>query len=134
MSQIDVYNLIAIERGAPKGWQWFSIQVVGDLTDRPSGAFLLEGAMRPPDYTRGKWKGQPNWSKRDKSTDRKIVITTRDYDERKRRWVLETGTCAECDSGKTVASCGISGTTYRDCQTCNGTGRIAQPTPCEVSP
>jgi len=118
------YTMLCRERGAPADWRWFSLKVLGnDYKDRTNGAVLVEGACAPPNYTRGQWKGTPNWKKRDKATDRQFVITMRDYDARKEQWERDTGKCFECyGSGQSFASTGRDGTKYRDCRRCNATG------------
>lgn len=40
----------------------------------PNGSMLITGAVCPP-LQRGPQKGQPNWRKRDRSTETKVFLT-----------------------------------------------------------
>ena len=118
----DFYNLIAKERGMPDGWKWNVLKAVGENRER--GGVLVVGAVCTATYTRGKRKGWPNWSKRDKSTERELFIAFADYDERVAAWERETGFCSHCDgTGQMTASVSIGGKTFRPCSKCNATGR-----------
>lgn len=86
--------------------------------------YELKGAVAPPKLS-GKSKGQPNWAKRDMATDRTVGISVADHDAWVDQWEARTGLCRECmGDGKTVASFSVSdGPTYRECGSCQGTGK-----------
>ena len=118
----DFYNLIAAERGCADGWRWVELRVVGE---RPDHVVVVRGAVMP-DLTKGKNKGWPNWSKRDKSTERELVMTNPDINAFIAKWESTTGTCSGCGGdGQELASSGVNGTTYRDCRRCKATGKAA---------
>jgi DnaJ-class molecular chaperone len=54
----------------------------------------------------------------------RVVITVDEVRQTRIRWENETGMCSHCGgSGQQVKSTGISGTTYRECISCDGTGK-----------
>jgi hypothetical protein len=76
-----------------------------------------------PLKTSGKNKGYPNWQKRDKTTEKTFIVSVKDHEKWCGAWQKKTNKCAECvGTGKTIASCGANGTTYRECFKCKGTG------------
>ena len=78
---------------------------------------------RCPLKTRGEWKGRPNFKKRERGSDQKFTVLTSEIEQIESDYEQETGKCRQCEGvGKTVASFGISGTTYRECSRCKGTG------------
>lgn len=109
----DFYNEIARERGAAEGWQWYSLQGIGE--NRAQGAALVKGAVCTAVYKSGPRKGQTNWMKLDKSTEREFLITFAEYDARVREYETRTGRCSSCVDGKYE--------TGRDCHRCKGTGK-----------
>lgn len=122
---MDFYNLIAAERGMPAGWKWNLLKCVGELENDGSGV-LVTGAVCTAIYSRGKRKGDTNWKKRDRSTEKELFISRNEYEKRRQKWQADTGKCVEClGSGKTLASMSIyTGKTYRPCHECKATGRI----------
>lgn len=81
----------------------------------------VAGAVAPV-----KPNGCRNWRKKDPASVRKLIIPADTHAEFTKGWEKRTNTCAECDgSGQTMASAGISGTTYRACSKCKGTGKPA---------
>ena len=124
---VDFYNLIARERGCPEGWKWMEVSVLGTdyQAPREHGAVEIKGGICAATFKSGPRKGQPNWSK---ATDkRSLVITFKDLDAFTEKWSKETGLCSKCTgNGKTIASCGVNGTTYRSCSDCAGTGKLQE--------
>lgn len=109
----DFFNLYAVEKlGAPEGWRWVTLEVV--KSDGPKDFRRMEGAIYP----------ERQWKKRDRSTVRNYIYDSREF----RTWCVayaaERGKCWNCwGSGQELASCGVSGTTYRTCHECKGTGK-----------
>jgi hypothetical protein len=123
---VDFYNLIAAERGQPAGWRWFELKCVGELADDGSGV-LVTGAVCTAIYSRGKRKGETNWTKRDRSTQRELFISRNEYEKRRMKWQADTGKCVECmGSGQRFASHSIyEGIKYKPCNKCGATGKVA---------
>ena len=105
---VDFWNLIARERGMPEGWRWFSLQVVDHRLPRDEAATSVTGAVCLVRYKSGPNKGELNWAKRDRATERTLIITFKDVDARERQWERDTGKCCRCaGSGKDPwGSCG----------------------------
>lgn len=117
----DFYNLIARDRGAPEGWRWFDLRVIGE---RPHHVIHVKGAVCDAVYKSGRYKGWPNWTKRDRSTERELVITPAEFDAAIAKWESETGLCHKCGGdGQELASCGVGGNTYRPCSRCKASGK-----------
>lgn len=119
-------HLIAIQAreiaGMPEHWEVYSWRAIGP--PGPTKLYELKGCFKPPVYKSGQSAGQPNWSKRDKTSERVIHITPAEYRAWEAAWVKRTGLCPDCrGEGQTVASVGIGGTTYRECCTCKGSGK-----------
>lgn len=87
------------------------------------GGFLLTGAVAPV-ITRGPRKGRRNWKKRDSATERKIVLTRDEVTQYQAAWSARTGKCHRCVGlGEVFASWSkVSGTKYKPCTACQGTG------------
>ena len=111
---------IEAEQGPlPAGWRIFKWEA---LMDRDNNT-LLTGAVAPPKLS-GKNKGYPNWSKRDKATERTFVVSTAARRAAEAHHEVTTGDCSACH-GNGTAWCGWSreeGSRYRHCKRCNGTG------------
>lgn len=120
----DWYNLIALERGLPEGWTWYSLSVLGGpKAPREHAALMVKGGVPGPRFKSGKNKGEINWSK---AGDRlQMVITFRDLDARMERWERETGKCHKCGGdGRELAGHSVTnGATMRECSRCKGRGR-----------
>lgn len=110
---VDIYNIIARERGAEPEWQWYSLQAVGE--DRKNGAALVKGAVCTATFKSGPRKGETNWAKRDKTTEREFLITFVEHDARVAAWEAEHGTCSSCTDGQYE--------TGGTCHRCKGTGK-----------
>ena len=117
MSAPDFHAMTAREvHHLPDDWQ----PRIYESLDRNLG-FQLTGAVPIGFYSRGPRKGMPKFPpKRDLQ---RVVITTAELDACKVKWERETGLCHCCGgSGETVRSVSASGTTYRACSACNGSG------------
>lgn len=115
---VDWYNRIAVERGVPDGWRWFSAEWKGGGAH---SVMLIKGGI-PTLYTRGSNKGKPN-PKRYREV-RELVVTQSDIDAAHAKWEAETGKCHQCYGvGQRVTGwCKERGETKRDCKRCNATG------------
>jgi hypothetical protein len=124
----DFWNMIAIDRGMPEGWRWWSVKVLGSpTTPREHAAALVKGAVPTVRFKTGRRAGEINWAKA--SGKAEMVITFRDFDERALRWERETGKCKDC-GGDGLAFAGWSGadgTSSRPCARCRATGKAPPP-------
>jgi len=82
----------------------------------------LEGACCPL-LMSGKHKGRPNYRKMDKASRTIFTVLMTEIEQIEFDYEQETGKCRRCQGSKQeLASCGVSGTTYRTCGRCKGTG------------
>lgn len=106
--------------GESDDWCLFSVScmpLTGDTI-----YYEVKGAIAPI-ATRGVRKGHRNWPLRYTTTERTFCITVEKQAEWEKAWEQRTGKCADCvGCGKTVASAGVGGTTYRTCSKCQGSG------------
>ena len=88
----------------------------------------VTGAVCAATYSRGKREGQINWSKRDRSTERTVIITPAEHTKWLIEWEKRTGLCSHCEGkGQVFHSWNhLSGTTYRTCPVCNGSTSTTQ--------
>jgi hypothetical protein len=102
----------------PEDWLAHKWEKVGN-------GFLVSGCVCTEVYKRGPRKGQPNFSKRDKTTDMVAVISYEAADAFRLEWEQETELCSRCMGKKQIVNAWhhINGTTYRDCPRCKGTGQ-----------
>lgn len=78
VSAFDIYSAAARRIGKlPKEWQ-------AVIFTKVVGGILCTGAVSPP-YVRGPRKGEPNWPKRDRSTEATVVVSHAAYDAMKRK-------------------------------------------------
>ncbi len=117
-----------LANGAPE-WGFYRIECLRD-NDRELIAAKIVGAVAPP-KTRGKYKGQPNWRKMDKTTRRTVYITPVQNDVWCKLWEEKTGKCRECTgSGETFSGWSVrDGTRTRVCSRCGGNGLSVVPAP-----
>lgn len=125
MANSQLLEMQARERaGMPDTWRIFRWECF-PKTFRPEDVIYIElsGAVVPPKLA-GKYKGQPNWRRRDRSTERTIVITIPDANKWASEWSARTGKCDNCTgSGKVFHSWNHeTGTTYKTCRMCEGSG------------
>jgi len=105
-----------------KPYQWRMLPSGG-----PYELAEITGAVVPL-ITKGKRKGQHNWNKMDRSTNKIVYITIAENAEFAEKWQEETGLCANCEGkGKTMKSWHhINGAEYQECKECEGTGNHKQ--------
>lgn len=117
----DFINMIASERGAPDGWQWYRQEAI-------DGGLLVTGAVCDATYKSGPRKGLTNWSKRDKATERRILISELAMLGRRMQWERDTGKCSECfGTGAEWAGWSAKdGNRTRPCRRCGSTGKAPQ--------
>lgn len=112
--RVDFWNLIALERGMPNGWQWFWLQVVDHRLPRDEAANSVTGAVCRERFKSGPRKGELNWAKCDRTTERTLIITFKELDAREEQWERDTTKCCRCfGSGKDP---------WGLCRRCGGTG------------
>lgn len=118
MTTPDIHAITARRvHDLPDDWQ---PRIYGCL-DRGLG-FYLRGAVPVGIFRSGRRKGQPKFPPM--SQLQQVVITADEVRQTRIEWENETGLCCYCGgSGKTVKSCGINGTTYRQCLHCDGSGK-----------
>jgi hypothetical protein len=118
VSAPDIHAIAARHvHGLPHNWQPRTYSAL----DRCLG-YELRGSVPIGTYSRGPRKGRPKWPRL--AELQRVVITMDEVRQARIRWENETGLCSHCGgSGQQVKSTGISGTTYRECISCDGTGR-----------
>ena len=124
MNTPDFWNMIAVERGMPEGWRWWSIQTIGDRkAPREHAAAMVKGGVPVARFASGKRKGEINWAKATSKAE--MVITFRDLDERMARWERETGNCKTCggDGQELAGWSAAEGSRTRECRRCKGSGK-----------
>jgi hypothetical protein len=85
--------------------------------------FEIEGGVYKTCFKRGPRKGEINYRAPEPGTGCTVVLPRKLYKQWLERWEREMGLCSACEgSGRTLASCGVSGTTYRTCSKCSGSG------------
>jgi hypothetical protein len=118
MTAPDIHTLAARRvHGLPDDW----LPRIYSALDRGLG-FELRGSVPIGTYSRGPRKGRPKWPRL--AELQRVVITADEVRQARIWWENETGLCSYCGgSGHQVKSIGISGTTYRQCISCDGTGK-----------
>ena len=118
MTAPDIHTLAARRvHGLPDDW----LPRIYSALDRGLG-FELRGSVPIGTYSRGPRKGRPKWPRL--AELQRVVITADEVRQARIWWENETGLCSYCGgSGHQVESIGISGTTYRQCISCDGTGK-----------
>lgn len=107
-------NTVAARKaGDIPGWEpWFY--------ERVGGGLIIKGGI-PRLISKGPRKGKKTWDPKESQT---VVVTPEEVEREYQRYEAETGKCGECfGDGKVVASAGVSGTTYRECKVCGGSGK-----------
>jgi hypothetical protein len=119
-------EILAREKsGQGPGWHVFQWENLGELK-----ACRLTGVVAPP-LKSGKNKGEPNWKKKDKATERTVYVTDAERDAYEAAWEQRTGECSRCmGEGTTPSGCrkladGTYEKTRRPCPRCGGTGKAA---------
>lgn len=113
----DPFMLVAQLRGVPAGWRWFS-------SEKIDGSFLVTGAVCTATYASGPKKGQENWTRRDRATERRLVITVDEMEHAKGRWETEHNLCAGCGGSarETTGWSETNGVRTGPCRRCRGKG------------
>lgn len=103
-----------------ENWEVFRYECFPHMGKESTRYFELEGAVAPR-----KGNGRPNWKKRDRATQKIIVITIEEHDIWKKEWEIKTGKCSECEGkGEVLESISVyDGVKYRNCNKCLGTGK-----------
>lgn len=89
-----------------------------------NGGILLSGAVAPK-FVKGDHKGEINWKRLDRSTEKKVFIPTEEHEKWLEQWEKQTGKCSDC-LGVGTRVCGWSkadGQRYSKCNKCSGTGK-----------
>lgn len=78
----DYHKMFAVEvRGHDPSCRWMALEVIGDRdVPRAKAYFMMETCVANATYKSGPRKGQVNFSKRDKSKDRKEVVSFAEFD------------------------------------------------------
>mgnify|MGYP000102432748 CR=1 FL=1 len=97
-----------------------------DRKESPYGFYFeITGAVCPA-YKQGEKKGQTNYSKADKATERTITFTPQEHDDFVQNWEVLNKLCMKC-KGKGSAATAWNSTkgayNYRECDRCHGTGK-----------
>lgn len=129
MTAPDIHAITARRvHGLPDDWQ---PRIYGCL-DRNLG-FYLRGAVPIGTYSSGLRKGRPKFPPLGQL--QRVVITADEVRQTRLQWENETGLCSHCGgSGQQVQSVGGDGTTYRECVSCEGTGKALHVRRLEVQP
>lgn len=109
--------------GMPADWDAYEFEAIGRTADQPAKLYRVTGAVAPI-KSRGKYKGQPNWDRLDKSTLKTAYFTPAEHDDWASQWSKRTGKCLEC-MGRGERFAGWSkkaGTHYKPCDKCGATG------------
>lgn len=106
--------------GMPADWKLMSWAAKGDFPNYYG--VLVTGAIPGPLKTRGKYKGQPDWSKR--TMEASITITKQAQKAWLEAWERETGFCHACSgTGQEFKSWNRdTGFHYEPCKRCDATG------------
>lgn len=121
---VDFYHEHAKQRDPTLSPEWepYLYEVIGDHRDRNASLIKITGAVAPL-VSRGPNRGRRNWRRMQRDTVREFFFTADDHDLFVDEWERTTDRCKRCFGyGKEVQSVGVSGTTYRKCRRCHGTG------------
>ena len=85
--------------------------------------FKLIGAVAPLKKS-GKNKGEKNWAKLDKATEKTVYITPDGHRVWMQQWETKTGKCSQCvGTGQELIGWSIkTGKVMRPCKKCSGSG------------
>lgn len=108
----------------PPEWKMYRFEVMDhDNPIRDARTICISGAVAPL-ITRGDHKGQPNWRKLDRSTDRKAYFTVAEHRTWVQTWEQNTGKCSQCEgSGSERLPTGRQGVVIQTCGRCRGSGK-----------
>jgi hypothetical protein len=111
----------------PPLWRWC-------IARAHKGGLLIKGAVPLGTYSKGRRKGEPKWPR---VADLDVaIVSDADYATEYARYEREEGRCAECfGEGEVFASWNHeTGSKFRPCRRCGGTGKAAQESPCSETP
>lgn len=96
--------------------------------------YEVTGAVAPL-VSKGSCKGNRNWKRRDRATERVANIPVADHDAWTREWERQTGKCSNCvGEGKVMARWHYKeGMTYKTCPICLGSGKAEWCKECGAS-
>jgi hypothetical protein len=88
------------------------------------GDSIVTGSVPDGVYSKGPRKGDPRFT----GTGKRVIISKVELETMAVAYEAETGKCWNCrGTGKTWAGwCRHKGTSYRECERCNGTGDAKQ--------
>ena len=128
MTRLDLLQMQVEEQriahGLPDGWRFFRVE---SLSHGKTLYMLFTGAVAPL-CEKGNRKGKPDWKKRDKKTERQLIISLEDSKRWMAAWEQRTGLCSDCTgTGEVFLSWNIdTGTKMAQCHKCSGTGKLAE--------
>lgn len=122
VTTMDSLELHAASKVKIDGWVGYKCEI----KDSPYGQYFeLVGAVCPA-YVKGEKKGEPNYSKADKSTEKTVTFTPQEHDNFVDSWELENKLCMACQGKKEIPtgwSKDRGAYNYRQCDRCHGTGK-----------
>jgi hypothetical protein len=106
---------VAIRKiGNRAGFRFYRWECIGE------DDMLLTGCVCNSVYTRGPHRGLPKYD----GDAVQAVVSGAELAAERARYEAQTGKCSDClGTARTVASCGVSGTKYRPCAACKGSGK-----------
>lgn len=123
MTSIKLLEIHAREKEQlPENWYAWLFEV----KECPLGRYFeVTGAVCPL-KTRGKNKGEPNWSKKDKTTIKLVQIGADAHNKWVEEWEKKNNSCSECmGTGKVLVAWNIdTGSTYEPCKCGRNTPEI----------
>lgn len=117
----DIRERVARKKlGDPADFKFYGYEVIGDARD-----ILMTGCVTTKLITRGERKGQPAYE----GKPQRVVVTRGEIAAAAEAYEASTGKCSEClgDGLAFAAWSHITGTTWRKCQKCSGSGLRVQP-------
>lgn len=109
-------------------WEVRRWELLGSFDDPEGQLNRLDGGVYPK-VTKGKRMGEPNWRRPESGTEKTIYITPKKHSEWLLDWEKATGSCCKCykHPGQEFAAWNhLTGTTYRTCSRCHGTGKAPE--------
>lgn len=110
-------------------WVWRSFEAI---EDRPPFRFSkYSGGVYPFAKTRGKYKGQTNYTRPVLGTERSVVLDDEEFKAWLPTWEARTGLCFTCcgTGQKWVGWSAAEGNRHVDCPKCSATGFAAEQVP-----
>lgn len=126
---MNLYEEHAREKlGMPANWHVFRLECFPKSGREPTLYIEVTGAVCEAVFQRGKRKGQVNWGRRYKATEKTAILPIAEHEKWKADWETRTGLCFSCVGEKRVAIgwSQVSGTKYKPCPRCHETGKRPQ--------